>query len=45
MLSPQLDKQGLGFPLDDDGKDRFYFLHQGATEGYQTFIVGYPKRG
>ena len=45
MLSPQIEDQGLGVKLGDDGKDRFYFYHRGAIEGYQTFIVGYPKRG
>ena len=45
MLSPQIDNQGLGVNLGDDGKDRFYFYHRGAVEGYQTYIVGYPKRG
>ena len=45
MLSPQIENQGLGVNLGDDGKDRFYFYHRGAVEGYQTFMVGYPKRG
>jgi CubicO group peptidase (beta-lactamase class C family) len=45
MLSPQIENQGLGVNLADDGKDRFYFYHRGAIEGYQTFMVGYPKRG
>ena len=45
MLSPQIENQGLGVNLGDDGKDRFYFYHRGAIEGYQTYVVGYPKRG
>jgi CubicO group peptidase (beta-lactamase class C family) len=45
MLSPQIENQGLGVKLGNDGKDRFYFYHRGAIEGYQTFMVGYPKRG
>ena len=45
MLSLQIANQGLGVNLGDDGKDRFYFYHRGAIEGYQTFMVGYPKRG
>ena len=45
MLTPVIDGQGLGLKLGDDGKDRFYFYHRGAVEGFQTYIVGYPKRG
>ncbi len=45
MLNSGIEGQGLGFRVADDGKDLTYFYHRGATEGYQTFLVGYPERG
>lgn len=45
MLDYQAPDQGLGLRLGDDGKDRFYFFHRGAVEGFQTFMVGYPLKG
>lgn len=45
MLSPQIGTQGLGFMLGNDGANRFYVSHWGATEGYQTMLIAYPKRG
>lgn len=45
MLSPEVDDRGLGPVLGDDGGDRFYFLHEGANEGYRCYLLAYPKRG
>jgi len=45
MLSFHTEDQGLGFKLGDDGKDRFYFYHRGAVEGFQTFMIAYPLKG
>lgn len=45
MLSPHTEGQGLGVKLGYDGKNRFYFYHRGAAEGFQTFMVAYPDRG
>jgi len=45
MLDYQAPDQGLGLKLGDDGKDRFYFYHRGAVEGFQTFMVAYPLKG
>jgi CubicO group peptidase (beta-lactamase class C family) len=45
MLSPQFEEWGLGLFLGDDGGDRFYFMHDGANDGYETVMVGYPQRG
>jgi CubicO group peptidase (beta-lactamase class C family) len=45
MLADHTDNQGLGLKTGDDGKDRFYFYHRGAVEGFQTFIIGYPLKG
>lgn len=45
MLTPLLDSRGLGPWIGDDGGDLFYFLHPGATDGYKSYIVGYPKKG
>jgi len=45
MLTPQIESTGLGPAVLDDGGDRFYFLHDGATDGYETYMVAYPKRG
>jgi CubicO group peptidase (beta-lactamase class C family) len=45
MLSPQFEEWSLGLYLGDDGGDRFYFKHDGATDGYETVLVGYPQRG
>ena len=45
MLHPQVEACGLGPVVGDDGGDRFYFMHRGANEGYQSVLVAYPKRG
>jgi hypothetical protein len=45
MLTPQIDNRGLGPGLGDDGGDRFYFMHDGANDGYKTVLVAYPLRG
>ena len=45
MLGYHMENQGLGLNLGDDGKDRLYFYHRGAVEGFQTFIIGYPLKG
>ena len=45
MLSPQLEGRGLGPFLGDDGGDRFYLAHDGANDGFKSYLVAYPKRG
>ena len=45
LLTQQIEGQGLGLRIADDGRDRFHFYHRGAVEGFQTFLVGYPERG
>ena len=45
MLTPQIDDRGLGPVVQDDGGDRFYFMHPGANEGYRSVLVAYPLRG
>ena len=45
MLTPQIEGRGLGPVLDDDGGDLFYFLHPGANDGYQNYLIAYPERG
>ena len=45
MLSPQLEGRGLGPFLGDDGGDRFYFSHDGANDGFKSYLIAYPKRG
>jgi CubicO group peptidase (beta-lactamase class C family) len=45
MLTPQIESHGLGLGVLDEGRDRFYFFHDGATDGYETFMAAYPKRG
>ena len=45
MLTPQIEHRGLGPGVLDDGGDRFYFFHDGATDGYETYLVAYPERG
>ena len=45
MLSPQLEGRGLGPFVGDDGGDRLYFLHDGANDGYKSYLVAYPKFG
>jgi len=45
MFANHVDNQGLGLKLGDDGKDRFYFYHRGAVEGFQTYMVAYPLKG
>jgi len=45
MLSPQEDGHGLGLYVGDDGGDRFYFFHDGSTDGYKSYLLGYPLRG
>ena len=45
MLTPQIESHGLGPAVLDDGDDRFYFWHDGATDGYETYMVAYPERG
>jgi len=45
MLSTQIENRGLGPVIGDDGGDLFYFSHPGATEGYKSFLVAYPKKG
>jgi CubicO group peptidase (beta-lactamase class C family) len=45
MLTPQIENRGLGPTVYDEGGDRFYFMHDGATDGYETYLAAYPKRG
>ena len=45
MLAYHAEDQGLGLKIGDDGKDRFYFYHRGAVEGFQTFMIAYPLKG
>ncbi len=45
MLADHTDNQGLGLKTGDDGKDRFYFYHRGAVEGFQTYMIAYPSKG
>ena len=45
MLTPQIGGRGLGPVLGDDGGDLFYFLHPGTNDGYQNYLLAYPKRG
>ena len=45
MLAYHAKDQGLGLKIGDDGKDRFYFYHRGADEGFQTFMIAYPLKG
>ena len=45
MLTPELDDSALGPYVVDDGGDRFYFLHEGAVDGYKSYLIAYPKCG
>lgn len=45
MLTPGLGGCGLGLFVDDDGGDLFYFQHDGANDGYKSYLLAYPKRG
>ena len=45
MLTPQIENAGLGPGLEDDGGDRFYFMHWGGNDGYKSVMVAYPERG
>ncbi|MCP4418112.1 MAG: beta-lactamase family protein [Chloroflexi bacterium] len=45
MLSPQLEDHALASFVGDDGGDRVYFFHEGANDGYKSYMVAYPKRG
>ena len=45
MLTPQIEDRGLGPWINDEGGDLFYFGHPGATDGYKSYILVYPKRG
>ena len=45
MLTSQIENQGLGPGLGDDGGDRFYFMHDGSNDGYKSVLVAYPQRG
>lgn len=45
MLSQQHEDNGLGFFVGDDGGDRLYFFHDGANDGYKSYLIAYPKRG
>jgi hypothetical protein len=36
MLTPQIDDRGLGPVAQDDGGDRFYFMHPGRQRGLQV---------
>lgn len=45
MLTPQIGDRGLGPWINDEGGDLFYLGHPGATDGYKSYIVAYPKRG
>ena len=42
MLTPQIEIHGLGPGVLDDWGDRFYFFKDGATDGYETYMVAYP---
>ncbi|MBE9524652.1 MAG: beta-lactamase family protein [Chloroflexi bacterium] len=45
MLPPQGENRGLGFFVGEDGGDRLYFFHDGANDGYNSYLIVYPKRG
>jgi len=45
MLTPQIGNRGLGPSVFDVGDDLFYFMHDGANEGYRSVMVAYPHRG
>jgi CubicO group peptidase (beta-lactamase class C family) len=45
MLTPQIDDRGLGPLVYDDGGNLFYFMHQGANDGFTSVMVAYPLRG
>jgi CubicO group peptidase (beta-lactamase class C family) len=45
MLTPQIEDRSLGPWIGDEGGDLFYFGHPGHTDGYKSYVVGYPKRG
>ena len=45
MLTPQIEDRSLGPWIGDEGGDLFYFAHPGHTDGYKSYVVGYPKRG
>jgi CubicO group peptidase (beta-lactamase class C family) len=45
MLTPQIDSRGLGPVVLDEGGDKFYFLHPGANDGFQSYWFAYPERG
>ena len=36
---------GLGFGFGEDGSRRFYFIHDGGTEGYRCVMAMYPELG
>ena len=45
MLSPDQEGHGLGVYVGDDGGDLFYFFHDGANDGYKSYLVAYLERG
>ncbi len=45
MFTPQTGGFGLGIGVDDDGGNRLYAMHAGATEGFRSLLVFYAKRG
>jgi len=45
MLTPQIGVRGLGPVIGDDGDGLLYFLHPGANDGFQNYLVAYPERG
>jgi len=44
MLTPQIDNCGLGLFLYEEGSELFYFMHDGANDGYKSVLVAYPHR-
>jgi CubicO group peptidase (beta-lactamase class C family) len=45
MLSPEEEGLGLGVYVGNDGGDLFYFFHDGANDGYKSYMVAYLERG
>jgi CubicO group peptidase (beta-lactamase class C family) len=45
MLTPQIDVRGLGPVIGDDGDGLLHFLHPGANDGFQNYLIAYPERG
>ena len=44
MFAPQIGGMGLGFHVQGEGRDLFFF-HAGSLPGYRCYLVAYPERG